>query len=142
MISALGRIVVVCAGFALACLAGIATLVVAAPETGLFTLPPFSTELDVIARTFTIVGLLVDAPVVTAAALGLAAVAIGESARLRSWLYHVPAWGAAGAGAATASRWLWHAGTPPAIARDIIIAFVAAGFVAGFTYWLVAGRSV
>lgn len=140
--SALARLFVVSAGYCLACLAGIATLVIAAPETGLFTLPPFTTVMEATLRAMTIAGLLLDAPIITIGAIGLASIVIAEIAELRSWVYHVLTWGAAAGVAAAASTWLWQPGAPDHISRDVVIAFVASGFVAGFVYWLVAGRSV
>jgi hypothetical protein len=135
------RLVVIAFGYGLALLAGGATLAVAAPHMSLFTLPSIATSVDIMVRVMTLVGLVLDAPVVTIAALGLVAVVLGEIARLRGWAYHVLAWGAAGAAAAGASRWLWQSDASAGIARDVAIAFTASGFVAGFVYWLVAGRS-
>ena len=142
MTEALIRIVVIAIGYCLALLSGLTTLVYAAPQTSLFTLPHFSTTLDLLERAFTIAGLILDAPVVTVAALGLVAVVIAEIGRVKSWTYHVLAWGAAGGAAAGASRWLWHSHAQASFGREVIVAFIASGFVAGFIYWLVAGRSV
>ena len=142
MIEALFRIIVITFGYFLALISGVTTLAFAAPQTSLFTLPPFSTTLELLERAFTIAGLILDAPVVTVAALGLVAVVIAEIGRVRNWTYHILAWGAAGGAAAGASRWLWHADAQASFGREVIIAFVASGFVAGFVYWLVAGRSV
>ena len=76
------------------------------------------------------------APALTALP-GLIAVVAGEALRLRSWMYYVPAGGAAllaipllaspiHADFTAGSRWL--------------AVFAAAGFVGGFVYWLLAGR--
>lgn len=142
MTTALFRIVTVAAGYLLACLAGIATLIFAASETDLFTVPAFPTTFDLFYRAATVAGLVADAPVVTVAALGLAAVVVAEIIRVRACLWHILFWGAAAAVAAGASRWLWDMPAPAGIGDEVMIAFVASGFVAGFVYWLVAGRTV
>ena len=140
MTDVLARFAVIAAGYALACLAGAAMLLIAAPETSLFTPPPFSTALDLIARAMTLISLILDAPVTVAAALGLAAVVLAEILRLSSWIFHVLAWGAAGGAAAAASSWLWDAGAPSGVAQEVLIVFIGAGFVSGAVYWLVAGH--
>lgn len=67
---------------------------------------------------------------------GLAAVAVGEVMRLRSWLYYVPA----GGGALALIPLLIAPGAPDAPAADYMTIFASAGFAAGFVYWLLAGR--
>jgi len=137
----LARLVVIVAGYCLACLSGAAMLLLVAPETGLFNPPPYSDTLDLLARALTLINLILDAPVLLAAGLALSAVVLSEIARFKGWAYHALSWGASGALAAAASPWLWAAGAPLGIAQEIMIAFLAAGFVAGCVYWLVAGKN-
>lgn len=70
----------------------------------------------------------------------LAAAAAGEVLHVRSWMYYVPAGGAALAAIpllAGASP----DGTAPSIpASEYVTIFATAGFAGGFIYWLVAGR--
>lgn len=141
MTGILFRLVQITAGYVLACIAGITTLFYAAPETGLFTPPPLSTTIELLSRAATIIGLVVDAPVVLAAGLALAAAIAGELLRLRSWLYHLISWGGAAGASVLASGWLWEPGAPAGVGGSILLAFIAAGFIAGLVYWLVAGRS-
>lgn len=75
------------------------------------------------------------APVLTALP-GLVAVLVGEMLGLRSWIYYVLA-----GGAALAVIPIFAGGEqagPPAAGYMTI--FATAGFAAGFTYWLFAGR--
>jgi hypothetical protein len=134
-----GRLLVMAVGYVLALCAGGATLVVAAPQTSLFDPSAFVDPFDALVRAATILALVMEVPVVGAAVLAIAAVVVGELLALRSWTYHVPAWGAAAASAGTPA-WLWQAGAPEGVAADVMIAFLATGFVAGFVYWFVAGR--
>lgn len=70
----------------------------------------------------------------------LGAMIAGEVLRLRSWMYYVLAGGAALlavpvlAGAPAAE-------TSPLAASQWMTIFAAAGFIGGFVYWLLAGRS-
>ena len=74
------------------------------------------------------------------AALGAAVIAVllAELMRIRTWLYHVPAGGVAMAAALAAGGFdLSLAGVAlPGFA----VSLVAAGFVGGGVYWLLAGR--
>ncbi|MGE0230967.1 MAG: hypothetical protein AB7O39_07245 [Flavobacteriaceae bacterium] len=62
------------------------------------------------------------------------AVAFGEIRRVRSWLYYVAAGGVCGAAGVA----LWE---PGRFGQQEIAIVMAAGFAAGFVYWLIAGRS-
>jgi len=71
---------------------------------------------------------------------GLVAVVVGEVLKVRSWMYYVPAGGAALAaipllvGASDSD--------PQAVASSQYMAiFLTAGFAGGFVYWLLAGRN-
>ena len=77
-------------------------------------------------------------PALTALPAILAAI-IGEVLRVRSWLYYVPAGGAALAVVPLLT------GPPPADLPALppdqyLTIFAAAGFAGGFVYWLLAGR--
>jgi hypothetical protein len=81
------------------------------------------------------------APALTALPAILAAM-VGEVLRVRSWLYYVPAGGAALAVVPLLT------GAPPADLPALpalppgqyLSIFAAAGFAGGFVYWLLAGR--
>jgi len=142
ILRAIGRIIVVAIGFVLAMMTSLIMLVlIGGRELGSAYVetqdldPAFATVMDV------------WGVVLFAAALGpaltvlpaLAAIIIGEVARIRSAIYYVLAGGAALLALpllyATGDGITWAAPN----ARYMII-FSASGFVAGFVYWLIAGR--
>lgn len=69
----------------------------------------------------------------------LLAVIVGEALRIRNWMYYVLAGGAA----VTAIPLLANPenSLPVLPPGQILAIFAAAGFVGGFTYWLLAGRN-
>lgn len=70
---------------------------------------------------------------------GLLLVLVGEVARIRTMLYYVVGGGIAMAIIPVLAS--SSAGTPGALpAERYLLLFSAAGFVGGFTYWLLAGR--
>ena len=142
---ALRRFIAVAFAFILAVLAGTVTLFFlgarwAAGEATAFT--PQDTDemsrvvnegLGVIAFFFTMAPVLTLLPAVSAAV-------IGEVARIRSLLYYLVAGGAAAAlMPLIATRPEMTAGSTYAAPYFTIMA--TAGFVAGFVYWLIAGRN-
>lgn len=142
ILRAIGRIIVVAIGFFLAMMTSLIMLVlIGGRELGSAYVetqdldPAFAMVMDV------------WGVVLFAAALGpaltvlpaLAAIIIGEVARIRSAIYYVLAGGAALLALpllyATGDGITWAAPN----ARYMII-FSASGFVGGFVYWLIAGR--
>lgn len=142
---ALRRLFAVGFGFILAIVAGSITLFLlgarwAAAEANAFT-PQDADEisralnqgLGVVAFFFTMAPVLTLLP-------GLAAAVVGEVARVRSLLYYVVAGGASAALMPLIA-------TRPEIAQGSTYAapyftiMATAGFVAGFVYWLIAGRN-
>ena len=95
-------------------------------------------ETDPIAFATMVGSGLVGASVVGATALAPAAVAIAvaEAARLRSFLFHVGA-----AGLIAFAVWTLGAETPDTAFRPGSAVALAAGFIAGGIYWLIAGRT-
>ena len=76
-------------------------------------------------------------PALTVLPAAIAAI-VGEALRLRSWMYYVPSGGAALAVIPV----LASPEAMPALPTGQYMAiFAAAGFVGGFVYWLLAGRS-
>jgi hypothetical protein len=69
---------------------------------------------------------------------GLIAVVVGEVLKIRSWMYYVPA-----GGAALAVIPILAAPRPVELAQVVgshhMTVFAAAGFAGGFVYWLLAG---
>ena len=142
---ALRRLFAVGFGFILAIAAGSITLFLlgarwAAGEANAFT-PQDADEisralnqgLGVVAFFFTMAPVLTLLP-------GLAAAVVGEVARVRSLLYYVVAGGASAALMPLIA-------TRPEVAQSSTYAapyftiMATAGFVAGFVYWLIAGRN-
>lgn len=68
----------------------------------------------------------------------LAAVVVGEVARIRSAIYYV----LTGGFAVLAIPYLYETGDgiSGAVNPQYVVLFLASGFIAGFMYWLVAGR--
>jgi hypothetical protein len=73
----------------------------------------------------------------------IAAVIIGEVARIRSALYYILAGGAALAAVPLIARLGQSVSTPNGAVPDALVwqVFATAGFVGGLVYWLLAGRS-
>lgn len=82
-------------------------------------------------------GRLVSALTIAPAVL---VIVIGEVARIRGWLYYVLGTGAALVAVPLLAK-LGQAGPLALPAVPVMQVFATAGFVGGFVYWLLAGRS-
>ncbi|HWB45619.1 MAG TPA: hypothetical protein VG900_09285 [Hyphomicrobiaceae bacterium] len=135
------RAVLVVFGLALACLAAGLTLVLFVyTPAELVTLPR-----DVAADRLSEVGMLTLAAAthcaVFAGPLGLLAALIGEIRKIGSWTYYTIAGIAIAVLGFLAQHWSENANEPTILNNYALIAFLTTGFVAGFVYWLVSGRS-
>jgi hypothetical protein len=142
MTEAIARIIFVAISYGFACISGLIFLIFAVPETGFFNISPFSAAVEIFIHAANITDLILNIPIVTFAALGLAVVVFSEIIRTPRWIAHVLSWGAAGTASAGISQWLWHAGSTNSFNHAILMTFAASGFISGFIYWLIAGRTV
>lgn len=120
----------VCALFILGAIWAGDELRAAAPDDPLFRQQGAAPVLGLVVFASTV------APALTILPGAIAAIA-GEALRLRTWMYYVPAGGAALALIPV----LASPATMPALPTGQYMAiFAAAGFIGGFIYWLLAGR--
>jgi drug/metabolite transporter (DMT)-like permease len=132
----IGRIIRVIFGFALACLAAGLTVV-------LFVYTPLEL-VDLQSERLSEVGLLSLAAAthsaVFAAPFALIGAGFGEWQRIGSWMYYVLVAIAIAAIGFLAQFWTEAQGEASIVNNYAVTAFLLTGFVAGFVYWLFAGR--
>jgi hypothetical protein len=133
----IGRIIRVIFGFALACLAAGLTVV-------LFVYTPLEL-VDLQSERLSEVGLLSLAAAthsaVFAAPFALIGAGFGEWQRIGSWMYYVLVAIAIATIGFLAQFWTETQGEASIVNNYAVTAFLLTGFVAGFVYWLFAGRS-
>jgi hypothetical protein len=133
----IGRVIRVFVGYALACLAAGATVV-------LFVYTPIEL-MDLDSQRISEAGLMALFAATHSAKFAwpfaLIGAVLGEWRRIGSWLYYVLAAALIAAIGFAAQFWSEAAGEATIVNRYAVTAFVLTGLVAGTVYWLAAGRS-
>lgn len=136
----LGRIVLVIVAFIIAAICALSVLLVLTSsllEEIVMERPPEYVDPGIVADYFAIL-ILLGYGALIASAIMVVAVAIGEIANIRSWLYYVLAAGGAFAATPVLAVYPAEFAMPD---TQLITICASAGFVGGFVYWLLAGRS-
>lgn len=136
----MARLLTILIGFVLACLAAGATTVAFVVTPAEIAGLDWSTA----AGRLSVAGLMALASAIQSAIfsapMALLAVGIGEWMRQRTWTYYAVS-GLVIAVLGFLAQYLSEAqGQPTIVNNYAFTAFAAAGFVAGFVYWMVAGR--
>lgn len=127
-------------GFVLACLTAGAVLVLFIMTPGRIVALPADIFPERIGQALVLAALAATHAAIFSAAFVLIAAALGEYMRIRNIAYYLAA-GAAIALAGFAAQYASEVGGQPTILNNYAIqAFLTAGFLAGFVYWLIAGR--
>jgi hypothetical protein len=141
----LRRILAVVTAFALAMMAGLFTLFFlgarwAASEATAFTPENADEVSQALNQGLGIIAFFLNVAPVLTLLPGIAAIVIGEVARMRSLLYYILAGGIAAALMPLIATQHEALGSPTYSAAYFSI-IATAGFVGGFIYWLIAGRN-
>lgn len=137
----LGRIILVIVAFIIAAICALSVLLFLTSsllEEIVMERPPEYVDPGIVADYFAIL-ILLGYGALIASAVTIVAVAIGEIANIRSWIYYVLT--AGGAFAATPVLAVYPAEFAAVPDTELITMCASAGFVGGFVYWLLAGRS-
>lgn len=127
-------------GFVLACLTAGLVLVLFIMTPGRIVALPADIFPERIGQALVLAALAATHAAIFSAAFVLIAAALGEYMRIRNIAYYLAA-GAAIALAGFAAQYASEVGGQPTILNNYAVqAFLTAGFLAGFVYWLTAGR--
>lgn len=136
----IGRIVLVLVAFIIAAICAFSALIFFTSSMlneVVFDRPPEYVDPYFIADYFAVL-LLLGSGVMIASAVTVVAVIVGEVANIRSWIYYVGISGLAFAATPIIAAYPGDIAFPNS---ELLTMCASAGFVGGFVYWLLAGRS-